>query len=252
MLGIAANCARPGKRCTSTAALILALAAAADALGWFLPPARAWQGDPERGNTAPQPPYERLRPDSAWCAPRVLYFFADYYGQDATLSEVVKLCNSDAQGRTSMRDLVRAAEALSLEPEPIECSADQLLALRGPAIVCVGANPDTPSQQGAASGEAESRIVHFVAYLGREGNRVRIIDPSLSADMLHVSEQAMRRAYAGKAVLLKGCDSPWLMPPWYSLELAASLVLAASLLGAGIIFWRRRAPQRSASQQLVT
>jgi len=40
-------------------------------------------------------PYARLDPDTAWCGPRVLYFFARLLGQDCTLRGVVESCHTD-------------------------------------------------------------------------------------------------------------------------------------------------------------
>jgi hypothetical protein len=181
------------------------------------------------------PPYEVLRPDAAWCGPRILYFFACYLDRERPLPEVVSLCATDAEGYTSMRDLVEAARALDLDPTPVRCRANQLLALGGPAILCVG-RPETPG--------AKVQRLHFVGLVGRQGDKYLVVDPSLRAEPIAVSGDRIAGSFTGHAVLLDGCPRPWLIPsPMRLLGLGA-----AGLAALGGVVWLRRRQQGEAPQ----
>ena len=106
----------------------------------FFTPCDAKEGAPDESQKPtlrPNETYEILRPDSAWCGPRIVYFFACYAGEDCTLEQVVKLCKTESNGTASMLQLVEAARALNLDPTPVQCSTDELLTLGGPAIIAV-------------------------------------------------------------------------------------------------------------------
>jgi len=170
-------------------------------------------------------PYEVVRPEAAWCGPRVLYFLACYLGQDCTLDDVVSRCKTDPGGYTTFRNLVQAARSLDLEPTAIECDVEQLLALGGPAIIGVG-RPQSP-------GAKELRL-HFVGLIGRykDTDRYLVIDPSLRTEPLAVPRKTIISSFSGHAILLRGCPRPWIWPDRECLWLS-SLLLAA---GVGTLF----------------
>ncbi len=164
----------------------------------------------------PGQPFEILRQDAGWCGPRVLFFFACYLGQDCRLEQVVDLCKSDEHGNTTLRDLVSAARDLDLGPVPIACPAEELLALGGPAIICVRglASADDPRE---ATGDTEAREwpVHFIGLIGpEEEGWFWVVDPAISTQAIVVHGDALQRAYTGHAILLKGCPRPRLQTWW--------------------------------------
>ncbi len=112
-------------------------------------------------------------------------------------------CASNSEGFTTLRDLVAAARSLDMDPAPVQCDVDQLLALGGPAIIGVGRPP--------APGAKELRL-HFVGLIGRRGDRYLVIDPSLRIEPLYVPRERIARSFTGHAVLLRGCPRPWIWP----------------------------------------
>ncbi len=188
------------------------------------------QAEPE----AP-PPYELLRPETAWCGPRVLYFFACYLGRDCTLDEVVSLCGTGEDGYTSLRDLVQACRTLELDPTPVACSADKLLALGGPAIIAVGRSD--------ASDKSVKRL-HFIGLIGRQGDDFLVIDPALRAEPIAVSRDKIARSFTGHAVLLTGCPRPLILPSAVRVVVPCA-ALVAGLAGLVLFRARRKASKRS-------
>ena len=171
--------------------------------------------------------FEVVRADSAWCGPRVLYFFAQYYGVDCTLETIVKKSNADENGFVSMLDLVEAARCLDLEPKPISCTAEQLLSYQGPAIITVNLGKKN-SQEGPT---------HFVGMVGRRSDgRVAIVDPSLGTEVFFVTESDLASFFQGNAILLKGCAEPFWDRNTILLAACASL-LCLLILYVGI--WKR-------------
>src|SRR5262249_39732369 len=61
-------------------------------------------------------PFDELKPDAAWCGPRIVYFFAWFLGQHPSLDEVVIRCGTDSEGFTSLANLVAVTDELGLEP----------------------------------------------------------------------------------------------------------------------------------------
>lgn len=143
--------------------------------------------------------FERLQPDAAWCGPRVVYFFACYFGHEPTLEEVVAACMTDSSGLTTMENLTVAADRMNLGPTPVRCNAAVLMRLGGPAIICIR-NPSRPDGP-----------VHFVALVSPSKHKdfFVIVDPSLSVQPLEVHRDLLAKVYAGQAILLKGCPHPY-------------------------------------------
>lgn len=83
----------------------------------------------------PPPGYELLSSEASYCGPRILFFFTAYFGINTDLASIVRLCNTDSDGLTSLLDLVRCAGELELDPEAIACNAATLEELGGPAII---------------------------------------------------------------------------------------------------------------------
>jgi len=149
-------------------------------------------------------PFEILRPDAAWCGPRILYFFSWYLGMECDLDDVVHRCATDKTGLTTLANLVEAAESIGLEPTPIRCSSNELRTLTGPAIVCVR-NP-----------RLKDGPVHFIGLIARseDGRSAVIFDPSESLGLFIINEEALGRSFTGEVVLLKRCPRLVIMPSW--------------------------------------
>jgi len=177
-------------------------------------------------------PFEMLHPDASWCGPRVLYFFSVYLGKERPLNEVVALCKTDEQGLTSLADLSHAAEKLGLKPTPVRCTADDLAEFNGPALISLAA--------------ADAGPVHFVGLLGKEGERLVVMDPSLSVHTRRVPMDRLAKSFTGHAILLGeagAARSRWLSWP---AMLALTAGWLAVLVGAArpgalarLAFWRR-------------
>lgn len=185
---------------------------------------------PEPARNPITPPYDVLRPDAAWCGPRVLYFLSCYLeDREASLDQVVSLCRSDQEGYTTLLDLVQAARKLDLEPTPITCSADQLLSLGGPAIIGVG-RPASPTNR-------KIRL-HFVGLICKRGQRYLVIDPSLRAEPILVPAYRIRDSFTGHAVLIRGCPRP------VEFSIEWPMLLVGFIVGLGapplvMLFYRR-------------
>lgn len=129
-----------------------------------------------------------------------------------------------------------AADHLGLQPLAVECNADELLTLSGPAMICVrrAATGPTPSMPQAEGGPRST--VHFVGLIKQlEGDRFMVIDPAISTEALSVPRQGIVNSYAGKAILLKGCPRPslrsdWLAFPWVILPAFLSAALCLVLV----------------------
>ncbi|MBI1900861.1 MAG: hypothetical protein HYS13_07090 [Planctomycetia bacterium] len=187
-------------------------------------------------------PFEQLREDTGWCAPRVLYFLACYAGRECSLDEVVKLCKCDDKGTARMSSLVDAAEALGLEPTAIECTADQIVGLSGPAILCI----DPRRRFDAKPPGGDLGVLHFIGYVRPDGDYLRIIDPAVSGTTILARRESIRKMFTGKAILLKGCDRPFLLPSWYTPTSAAVVAGAVGVaLGAYVLVRRRKAARRT-------
>lgn len=153
---------------------------------------------------AQQDSYEIIRFGAAYCAPRVLYFMARYSGVQTTLEDVVRLCQTDQAGYTTLLHLCNAAEHLGLEPVAIDCTADELLKCSGPAVICIAISP---TQVDKDANDGRSRV-HFIGLIRREGDKCRIIDPSTGLDPVWVRGDALGRVFSGQVLLLKGCSMP--------------------------------------------
>jgi hypothetical protein len=179
----------------------------------------------QRPNAERAEPYEALQSDAAWCGPRILYFFSCYFRQERTLHEVVELCKPDERGYVTLQQLVQAAQQIGLEPLPLGCSADEVLDLGGPAILCVRASA-------GSSPEDSSEPVHFIGVVGRQGDEYWVVDPAQSTRAMRVSRAQIASAFTGHAVLLKGCPRPellawWLRGPTLLVSSVAALLLLA-------------------------
>lgn len=175
-------------------------------------------------------PYEVLRPDSAWCGPRIVYFFAHYLGRDCSLDAVVKLCQADDQGFTSMANLVEAAQQLGLEPTPIRCSPTELRKLTGPAIVCLR-HP-----------KRKEGPVHFIGLVARHAEDASpiILDPSDNIGLMNISDEGLDASFTGEVILLKDCSRPLVLPSWMPGKTALTLTGLAALMGLGVLIVVRR------------
>jgi ABC-type bacteriocin/lantibiotic exporter with double-glycine peptidase domain len=160
-----------------------------------------------------------LHPDASWCGPRVLYFFSVYLGRERALDEVVALCHTDQEGLTSMADLARAAEDLGLNPTPVRCTADDLLAFNGPALVSLSNRTEGP--------------VHFVGLLGEEAGDFVVLDPSVGVRTQRVRKERIARSFTGHAILLgeSGASRARSLgtPAMYALSACWAVVLLAYL-----------------------
>jgi hypothetical protein len=183
--------------------------------------------------------YEVLSSDAAYCGPRILYFFARHAGRECTLEEVVGLCGTAPDGTTDLVSLSRAAEALDLDPLLIQCRADQLLDLGGPAIFCVVRNR-SPQKEG---GDGEL-VVHYVGFVRPEGDAYRVVDPSLLIGDLRMSEAEVQRSFTGHALLLRGCPRPVVRPAWMTWRNVLGAAVAVSLAGAAVTIVARRKIRR--------
>jgi hypothetical protein len=84
--------------------------------------------------------------------------------------------------------------------------------------------------------------VHFVGYVRRDGDYLRVIDPAYSTRTVIASPESIGNVFTGKAVLLKGCDRPFLLPSWYTPTSAALVAGAVGVvLGAYVLVRRRKA-----------
>jgi ABC-type bacteriocin/lantibiotic exporter with double-glycine peptidase domain len=194
------------------------------------------QQPPSESNSPASDKYAILDPDPSWCGPRVVYFFACYFGNDYSLEEVVSLCKTNEIGYTSLLDLVNACRSLGLEPTPISCSAQEILSLGGPAIICVEA---PQREQGKPSGrivtsKSDLPVLHFVGLVAREDDHFLVFNPGLSMECFRVSDEGIRREFTGQAVLLRGCPRPplalrWLSFPWVFLTFGLVFILIIGL-----------------------
>src|SRR5579884_1010025 len=173
--------------------------------------------------------YEVLQTDASWCGPRVLYFMNEYLGNDCKLDDVVQLCNTDPRGYTTLLDLVRAAEALGLEPEAVACTSDQLLRTHGPAIACIRVGSAVPGSSGSP-GE-ENATMHFIGFIGRTPDGAYwCIDPAQATTPFPVQEDLFSRSFSGQAVLLRGCRLPAIRPSWMHSRWALPMTALGVLL----------------------
>jgi hypothetical protein len=201
---------------------------------------QAGKPDPRAAVRPIAEPYEVLAPDAAWCGPRILYFFACYLGRNCTLDEAVARCQTDANGYTTLQNLTRAARELGLEPTPVACDAEQLLALGGPAIICVG-RPAAPASAERPAPEAAPRTeIHFVGLIGPKDDAFLVVDPAVRTEALIVTRGKIRQSFTGHAVLLRGCPRPFLWPHWQSPEGAVAALAVCDLGLVGWVIWRRR------------
>lgn len=166
-----------------------------------------------------------LYADARWCGPRVLYFFSCYLrGQSQPLDDVVKACESDGDGRTSLSDLVRAAKRLGLNPLAVECAPEDLAQSGGPAVICVQLG--APSRTGAL-GAASQPLVHFVGVLRPEGSEpLWVIDPSRRTAAFPVDNDLLLSGFTGQAIFLDGAAPERLL---LARRLRLGALLAAAL-----------------------
>jgi ABC-type bacteriocin/lantibiotic exporter with double-glycine peptidase domain len=151
-----------------------------------------------------QTPFDELRPDAAWCGPRVLFFLAQYLGSDCSLDRVVELCRSDAEGFTRLDRLVAAAAELGLDPVAIGFPPEQVTELDGPAILCVR---KAFSPKGSKSSIPEARL-HFIALACKKDGRHCVLDPSRDTSLVAFTPERLRAVSTGHAVLLRGSTVP--------------------------------------------
>jgi ABC-type bacteriocin/lantibiotic exporter with double-glycine peptidase domain len=193
-------------------------------------------------------PYEVLSPDASYCGPRILYFFARYTRRECTLEEVVNLCEINSDGTIDLDGLARAAVSLDLDPLLIECRAEQLLELGGPAILCIKTSHAPPDQDQPSGVER----VHFVGLVRSDGDGYRLMDPSVSMGGQTVSGRAIEAGFAGRALLLRGCPRPVVRPAWVTwVNVMVLLFSVAAIACGGTVFVRRaiaiKGRRRSAS-----
>jgi ABC-type bacteriocin/lantibiotic exporter with double-glycine peptidase domain len=196
-------------------------------------------GTPQVSQNETASRWDRFGPDESWCGPRILYFFNRYFGDDATLEQIVGRSNVTPEGWMSLASVVEAAETLGLEPEPIEVSAPVLLRLGGPAIIVVDVQRPFRDQD-AKKGDSTRHIVHFVGLVGQEhADKWWIVDPARVKAAREVDRAAIERNFSGHAVLLKGCPRPSVLPHW----LVPAVGWPTALLAVGWLGWiaaRRR------------
>lgn len=189
---------------------------------------------------ADTPEYEVLRSDAAWCGPRILYFFSCYYNCGDPLSDIVSRCAPDKQGHMSLFQLLQVAKDLKLAPVPVQCSFDELMKSRGPAIICLRA-PSAPQSAG----------VHFVGLVPNQVDPEStagfwIIDPS-SRDVLAARpDNELHRMFTGFAIFLRGSKVPPLVPWYLSMNVVLSPLYCSAVLIVMVSAYRQWGPSAAA------
>jgi hypothetical protein len=162
--------------------------------------------------------FDIIRYDAGWCGPRLLYFFCVYQGRDVALPEVLGMCQLTTEGMISLDELTVAAAKLALEPRCVKCSLSQLIETGGPAIIVTG-DTGTPD--------------HVIGYLGFDGDRYIIVDPSTPTESVLMTFDQLHRRFHGEAILLKGAKYPEVN--WLDLD-HVSLIMGV-VGGLGVLFW---------------
>ncbi len=174
-------------------------------------------------------PYEVLRADAAWCGPRVLYFFCWLKGKNPSLSDVVELCKTGADGLTTMYNLVEAAETLDLDPDPRKVTVDVLIREVGkgrPSIVCLS----------IGKSETQPGYCHFVGLLTIDKGACSIFDPSIGFDVRIIPISRLVDTFSGDAIFLGSRDPHWILSPMMLLAVCfclGSLYLIVRLRSLG-------------------
>ncbi len=165
--------------------------------------------------------------DSQWCGPRILYFFSCYLRDGRVpLDDVVRRCEADADGTTSLFDLVRAARELGLDPLAVKCTADELLAAGGPAIICLRSRQPFPGDGERPAAD----VAHFVGIVRpSKTHPLWLIDPSRRCAPFPVESAGLLSAFTGHAVFLDGTAPGGLAPGHRFLS---DLIVAAGVAGA--------------------
>lgn len=173
---------------------------------------------------------ELLGSDLSWCGPRILYFFMRFRGIDCSLEDVVRRCNSDAKGMTSMKDLVDAADGFGLDPTGLQCSLSELTEGGAHAIVCM-----------RAANQDANVPYHFVGLIPTEvPGTVLVVDPSSGASAKETTLDALSRNYSGYAIAL---GTRQFMRPAWATTFTVCVTSAAALSAVGLWRWRRAVPK---------
>ncbi len=160
-------------------------------------------------STHQEKPYEILKSDTAWCGPRVLFFYARLYGRNVSLEDVVRICRTDQSGFTSLEQLREAAHELNLAPTPLDTNFEAILSLNLPAILCV-------SRKQLSSGKSESQIlnekIHFLGFIQCSGDDIWVFDPSVNTSAFRTTRKELESIYLGRALVLdsKGEIDGWI------------------------------------------
>ncbi|HVC97296.1 MAG TPA: hypothetical protein VND64_26685 [Pirellulales bacterium] len=221
-----------------TISIVMACCAAASSAAGDYPDASK-----STGNSAPE--YDMMYIDSQWCGPRILFFFSCYLRDGRLpLDQVVQRCEADADGKTSLFDLVRAARELGLDPHAVKCTADELLAAGGSAIICLRSRQPIPID----TGRPTSDVAHFVGVLRpTKTGPLWLIDPSRRCAPFPVESAGLLSAFTWHAVFLDGTapEGPATALPFLSkLVVAAGVAGASGVLTVALARLRRARPSK--------
>jgi ABC-type bacteriocin/lantibiotic exporter with double-glycine peptidase domain len=192
-----------------------------------------------------QQPFEVIKPDAAWCGPRVLFFLLRMHGLDTTLESVVKRVDPDPEGYCPLEALERTARQQGLSVAPLHCGLDTIININKPAILCCRkAFINTKATEGQP---LVDRRWHFIAFVGAESpDKCWILDTSRDMSLSVIPRDRLEAAYLNTALVFDLTTSDWVYHIWLGYILWSLLALAV-LLMLVVTFRKMRSPVRCVS-----
>jgi ABC-type bacteriocin/lantibiotic exporter with double-glycine peptidase domain len=176
-----------------------------------------------------QQPYEVIKPDAAWCGPRVLFFLLRLHGLDTTLESVVKRVDPDPEGYCPLEALERTARQQGLSVAPLHCDLGKIISINRPAILCFRkAFINTKASEGQA---LVDRRWHFIAFVGAESpDKCWILDTSRDMSLSVIPRDRLEAAYLNTALVCDMTTGDWVYHIWLDYILWSLLALAVLLM----------------------